>query len=692
MIYRNPYITLKIITGFILLLLFVRCDIQPQKAKTEILWDNFGVPHIYGKNLKEMYYGFGWAQMENHANLILQLYAEARGRASEYWGESHFESDKKIWQFNIPDRSQINYQQQDPVFKSYLDAFVNGMNDYAQAYPESIGSKVKQVLPVNGVDVMAHILRVLCLEFIAGEDLFYINRASNMGSNAYAIAPSKSASGNAMLLTNPHLPWTGLFTFFEAHLISKDYNAYGVSLVGVPTLAMAFNPHLGWAMTVNTLDGSDRYKLVLQKNGYLLDGNLTTFEKKTHLFNVSQNDGTQKEISVTFEYSQHGPIISKNDTMAYALRFVGMENARIFEQFHKMAGSSNLPAFESALRMLQIPMFNIIYADQSGNILYLFNGNIPERPEGDFKFWKGTIDGTVSKYIWHKYHDYEDLPKVINPSSGFLQNCNDPPWTCTYPPVLNPADFPVYLAPRFMHLRAQRATNMILNNLSISFDQLKGYKLNTGLEAADRFIDDLLYAVEKYPDTTTLHAANILKNWDRKTDSDSRGAVLFTHWFDQLDGSLFEKQWDPSYPISTPDGISDQKKAVELLIGAANEIKEKYGSMDIAWGDVHRFRMNELDYPANGGPERYGIFRTIDYLEDTDHKKRAGFGDTYTAITEFGKKVRAQVFLSYGNASQPGNKHIGDQLKLLSEKKLRPAFLEKDEILKNLEKRERFDM
>ena len=689
MIYRDQLIARVIITGF-MLLLFVKCNIRPQKIENEILWDNFGVPHIYGDNLEEMYYGFGWAQMENHANLILQLYAEARGRASEYWGEAHFELDKKIWLFNIPDQAETNYQKQDPVFKSYLDSFVNGMNDYARAYPESIGDRVMQVLPVKGVDVMAHMLRVLCFEFIAGEDLFYINRASKMGSNAYAIAPSRSASGNAMLLTNPHLPWGGLFTIFEAHLISKDFNAYGCSLVGIPTLVMAFNPHLGWAMTVNTMDGSDRYELVLQKDGYLLDGDLKIFEKKRHQFNVLQKDGTQREMRVTYEYSRHGPVISKNDRKAYALRFVGMENTRIFEQFHNMAGSSTLFEFESALRMLQIPMFNILYADQSGNILYLFNGNIPVRPESDYAFWKGTIDGTKSNYIWHNEHDYDALPKVINPTSGFLQNCNDPPWTCTYPPVLDPADFPVYIAPRFMHLRAQRAINMILNNPSISFNQLTACKLNTGLEAADRFVDDLLYAVEKYPDSTATHAALILKNWDRKTDAGSRGAVLFTRWFDQVNSSLFEKQWDPNLPVTTPDGISDQKKAVELLVAAANDLKVKYGSMDISWGDVHRFRINGLDYPANGGPEKYGIFRAMDYSEDADHIKRAGFGDTYTAITEFGKKVKAQVLLSYGNASQPGNIHFGDQLKLLAEKKLRPALLEKDDILKNLEKREKY--
>ena len=127
---------------------------------------------------------------------------------------------------------------------------------------------------------------------------------------------------------------------------------------------------------------------------------------------------------------------------------------------------------------------------------------------------------------------------------------------------------------------------------------------------------------------------------------------------------------------------------MEILVKAYKTVKEKYGSADIAWGEVNRFRIGSYDYPANGGPDNFGIFRTMYFADDKDNKKHAVAGDTYVAVTEFGDKVKASVLLGYGNATQPGNKHIGDQLKMLSEKKLRPALLEKDDILKNLEKQE----
>jgi acyl-homoserine-lactone acylase len=333
-------------------------------------------------------------------------------------------------------------------------------------------------------------------------------------------------------------------------------------------------------------------------------------------------------------------------------------------------------------------MFNVIYADKKGNILYVFSGNVPRRSGGDFSFWKGTIDGSRSDYIWKQTLGYDELPRVLNPPSGFIQNCNDAPWTCTYPPVLDPMKFPAYLSSQWMGWRPQRAINMIKDNNSITFDQLVDYKLNTGMEVGDRFLDDLLKAVERFPDSLAIKASGVLKKWDRKTDCDSRGAILFAQWWDQINPAMYKVGWDSATPVSTPDGLADEKEAVKLLSAAASVVLAKYGSLDIPWGDVNRLRINGLDYPANGGPDKYGIFRTLYFVPDKDKKTHPVAGETYFAVTEFGKKVRAKVMLSYGNATQKGNKHIGDQLKLMSEKKLRPALLDKSEVLDNLEKRE----
>ncbi|HVV56399.1 MAG TPA: penicillin acylase family protein, partial [Mucilaginibacter sp.] len=232
-----------------------------QKRQPEILWDNYGVPHIYSKTTAGMYYAFGWAQMHNDANLLLKLYAQARGIAAQYWGKAYLNNDVNVQRFDLSELANKIYSEQHVEYRNYLNAFVKGINDYAKAHPENIGTDYKQILPVTPQDVIAHCVNVLSLVFVAGDNIYQARKQGGPpGSNAMAIAASRSASKHAMLLANPHLPWWGLFTFFEAHLNGPGFDAYGAALVGMPVLAIAFNNNLGWTHTVNTMDASTRYQ------------------------------------------------------------------------------------------------------------------------------------------------------------------------------------------------------------------------------------------------------------------------------------------------------------------------------------------------------------------------------------------------------------------------------------------------
>lgn len=716
LLFKLTYTFMKgtIFIPVLLVVLLFSCGEKEPQNRTEVIWDKWGVPHVYAGNEADMYYAFGWVQMQHHANLILKLYAEARGRAAEYFGEEYLESDQMMHLFNLPDSSAAQYDRTTDTDKQLLDAFVKGLNDYAKAHPDKIDERVKVVLPVSAVDVLSHGKRVMNLEFLGGKDIrsavYEIKESRNEiipGSNSYAIAPSKSASGNAMLVANPHLPWSDFYLFFEAHLNAPGFNVYGVTLVGMPVLNIAFNEQLGWTHTVNTIDASDRYELTLQDGGYLLDGKTKPFEEKSISIKVLQKDGTTQEKDIRLKYSQHGPVIGETDDKAYAVRIAGLEKDSYYAQYHRMGKAGNMDEFEEALRMMQIPMFNLVYADKEGNIIYLFNGNIPVRKEGDWSFWNGKVDGSRSDLIWNSYHNLDDLPKLVNPETGFVQNANDAPWTSTYPVLLNPDDFAPYMSPkpeeRPTSFRAQRAINLIKDDDSISFEELVDYKLNTGMEVADRFLDDLLAAVELFPDSLAMAAGLVLQKWDGETNADSKGAVLFGRWFDKLENDIFAIPWSVESPLSTPDGLNNPEKAVALLSETARKVVEEYGSIDVAWGDVNRFRINDIEFPGNGSHHDHGVFRTVyfsphgenretgnsedqekDLRNTTYHKNYAYHGDTFVAVIEFGETVRAEILLSYGNASQPGNKFAGNQLELLSKKQLRSAFLSREDILKNM--------
>lgn len=662
------------------------CHEVPQG--TEILWDTWGVPHIYAKDSADLLCAYGWAQMHNHGDLILRLYGQARGRAAEYWGESYLEDDRLLRLMGVPQRSQSWYEAQSPEFRTYLDAFIAGMNAYAERHRDKIDDEVEVVLPIRATDVLSHTQRTIHLTFVGWVLPSMAKKWQGTASNAWAIAPSRSANGNAMLLANPHLPWSDRFTWIEAQLTAPGINAYGATLVGTPMLGIAFNDYLGWSHTVNTFDGLDVYELTLTDGGYRWDGGSLAFETEQQIIKVKLEDGTLREEKLVMKQSVHGPVLAEKNGKAIAVRMTGLDQPHMFEQYWDMVRATNLKEFEQALERLQIPTFNVIYADRDGHILYFFGGRTPKRPFGDWSDWQGTIPGDSSATLWTETHTYRDLPRVVDPESGWVQNANDPPWTSTFPMALNPDDFPAYLSPDGMAFRPQRSVRMLDADKQVTFAELIHYKHSTRMELADRILDDLLPATQQYGAPLAKKAAEVLQNWDRRADADSRGAVLFTAWAREVGFGVFATPWSKEQPRITPDGLKDPKAAASALQRAAQRVRDKYGALNVPWGEVYKLRYAGKDLPANGGPGKYGIFRVLNFASEEDGRFRAVGGDSYVALVEFSKPVKAKTLLSYGNATQPNSPHRGDQLQLFARKELRPVWRTREEIEVHLEKRE----
>jgi acyl-homoserine-lactone acylase len=686
-----------IIVLFLVFHAFVGADFVASSQTKEILWDTWGVPHIFAKNDEGAFYAFGKAQMHSHGDLILRLYGQARGRASEYWGQNYLESDKWVRTMGVPQRARDWYEAQSPSFRRDLDAFAAGINAYVSEHPERINNDVKLVLPVSAVDVIAHTQRVIHFTFVVSPGVIAGTAAQwpANGSNAWAIAPARSMSGKAMLLANPHLPWSDLFLFYEAQISAPGINAYGATLVGFPVLLIAFNDHLGWTHTVNTLDGADLYELTLVAGGYRWNGQPRSFENRQEVFKVKQPDGTLKENPIVIKQSIHGPVVVEKKDKALALRVVGLDRPGMLEEWWEMGRAKNLSAFESALKRMQIPMFNVIYADRLGHSMYLFNGLVPVRAKGDFAYWQGIVPGDTSANLWTKEHPYEDLPRVLDPSSHWLQNTNDPPWSTTYPLALDSKRFPSYMSPSFLDFRSQRSIRMISTDESITFAELIKDKHSTRMELADRLLPQLIPAARQSGGGVAREAAQVLDAWDRSAEAASRGAVLFLFWVREMklmgsSANGFVSPWDVNNPTTTPNGLADPKRAVAALETAAGKVKTAFGALDVAWGDVARLRDGKGDSPSNGGPGGLGIFRVVEYGQTKDGHLQAGFGDSFVCIVEFTKPVHASVLLTYGNASQSGSPHLGDQLKLFGKQELRTAWRSRKEIEAHLESRETF--
>ena len=673
---------------------------EEKTPKGEILWDTYGVPHIYGSDAETVFYGYGWAQASSHANTIFRLYGESRGKGAEYWGADYEDTTKWLIMNDVPARAQVWYEAQTPEFRANLDAFAKGMNDYAAEHPEAIDPDVAKVLPISGVDVVAHAHRLMNFVYVASPGRTVGEgdppELEKQGSNTWAVGPSKTASGNTMLLQNPHLPWSmPFFIYYEAHLVGPDFEVYGATQVGLPVIRFAFNQQMGISNTVNGMVGATTYELTLKDNGYLFDGEVLPFDVKETSYKVLQPDGTELEKPLSIRSTVHGTVFERPDGKVVALRVAGLDRPGMLQQYFDMVTSKSYDDFHAAMERDQVPTFNISYADRDGHIEYIFNGIAPKRSSGDIRFWQGLVPGDTSEYLWTDIHDFNDLPRITDPESGFVANSNDPPWEATLPVAYKPEDFPPYFAPRTpLSMRAQNSLQMMTKAKDLTLDDFVDLKLSSRALMADRVLPDLLAEASKDTDPDMQKAVQILTDWDRTFSMDNRAGVLFEEWGKLFAGPRmtgvdgFAVPWSADDPINTPSGLKDPKAAVELLRKAIASTKMKYGTIDPVYGDVSRFILEDVNVPGHSGYGNLGSFDVITWSEPNEDGVRTPLhGETWVAMVEFSTPVKAYGRMSYGNSRQPGTTHYSDQLKLLSDNEYRELWLQRDQVEAHLERR-----
>jgi acyl-homoserine-lactone acylase len=674
---------------------------------SQILWDRYGVAHVYAKSVTDLFYGFGWAMAHSHGDILAKLYAEARGRAAEYYGTDELKNDRWMAINDVPARARLWLRQQSPEFRANLEAFASGINDYARAHPDSLSQQARRVFPVSATDVIAHEQRLFQFTYAAPVSLAdqlppdaVAAPGESAGSNGWAIAPSRSASDRAMLLMNPHLSWVpGWSTYYEIQLSAPGVDLYGATQVGLPVLRFVFSDYLGFTHTVNSPAAVTFYRIAAAPGGYRFDGKVLPFRMRHQTLRIRQPDGSFTSEILTVRTTVQGPVVGERDGAPIAMRVAGLDRPYALEEYWRMANAHDFAGFQAAVARLQVPTFNILYADRDGHIEYLYNGLVPRHATGDLHYWSSTVPGDTSKTLWRDYLSFDELPKVIDPPGGTVENSNDPPWDAAWPNVLDPAPFasaiPPVPAARTM-LRAARGIYMLSEDRKISFDQLIADKWSHKSELADRVLPDLLEAAVRYGDDLAKRAAAVLARWDRTTDAGSRGALLFLDWAQRpgaasgFEPEGFARAFDIYRPLTTPSGLSDPERAVRALEAAAQDMLASSGALDTPWGQVMRLKIDSVDLPASGAPGQLGVFDVLNYSPLENGTRTANFGGSYVAVVSFDRPTRAKVLLSYGASSQPGSPHRSDQLPLLSKGILRDAWRNRAEVEANLESRDIF--
>ena len=530
--------------------------------------DRFGIPHIRAQTEEAAAYAFGYAQAEDHGALIVRRLIAARGEEAKYFGESGVENDFAMARLDNLAESRRGLAQVGATFRRMLAAYAAGVNAYArQSNPLSTS------IPLfDAADVMAS-LRAPSVAAISRPGIVRQLRAKyegqapdvaplldeDPGSNALALAGSRTTSGKPMLLGNPHLDWSSLY--WEAHVtVPGRINFYGSTLAGLPVLRAGFNDRLGFVQTNNAPDLEDIYRLPLDPavpDSYLFENRSYAMTRRDASIEVRSSGGDLHRETRTSWHSHLGPIVHRDATAAFALRSVRLEAWQYLEGFHLAAGARTLDQFLGVMRGRYVPTSNFTYADADGNILYLWNARLPERLD-DGTSYNLDVPG-LQKYLWRGLHALDDLPQSLNPPDGYVQNGNNPPRFASVGHPIDMRRFPSYVERGALGLRPQLALRMLEERQRFSTEDVISLKFDTRMLLAERVKRPLVEALRAVPSLSGEARSGLetLEAWDNHASAASRGAALFIRFWDTSSRDVrqpFGTPWDENRPVRDAGG------------------------------------------------------------------------------------------------------------------------------------------
>jgi acyl-homoserine-lactone acylase len=649
--------------------------------QVEIIRTAYGVPHIRAQNFKAAGYALGYAQVEDYGDIVPIMLLRARGELARVFGQDSIDSDfrnRPNWLDATRGYALLSHETRD-----MYDGFAAGVNAYIRLHRAEFRPGIEPRF--TGIDALT-----TDMELPDRRSLERLLRrlpeapASERGSNAWALAPSRTRSGKAILLRNPHLDWDA--GYYEAHLtIPGVVDFYGDFRIGGPFQTIGgFNARLGWSTTNNAVDGDEVYALTVdpaRPDHVLFDGASIPLRRETMTIAYKNGDRLAEESRELLSTSI-GPVVGRSKDQVFVWKYAGGGDWRLGEMWLRMMRARDLAEWKQALRMLAKPSSNFTYADADGNIFYVWYGQLPARPHvsgGD----TAVIAATSSRQVWTHLMPFDSLPQVQNPKGGYVHNENDTFHYTNLNEIISTGAFPALPPPR-LGLRTQLALELISGKDKLSLEDVVRLKHTTRMLLADRVKPDLLAAL-KTADASAevVAAAELLARWDNTVAPESRGSVLFDLWWTRYgevrpdvrgaerEALLYRRPWTAEDPIHTPEGLRSPERAVTAFVWAVREAKQRFGSWDVTWGEVHRARRGAVDVAAGGCPGGLGCFRVFWFSEAPDGKRVVSGGDGWVLAVEFGAVPRAYSVLAYGESAKPASKHHADQLAMFARGELK---------------------
>jgi acyl-homoserine-lactone acylase len=671
--------------------------------------DAYGTPHVFGKSDASTVFGLAYAQAEDNFAQVEEDFGLAIGRGAEIYGSELIDEDRLNRALEIERFAKSDYDAIDPKMRGLCDAFAAGINFYLQHHPNvhpQLLTRIEAWYPLAFIRYSYYEIGYARDPKLGSSPLLTSHVFDSVefqnGSNGWVIAPSRSATGHAMLFIDPHLPFFGRKQVYEAHIHSDEgWDFSGYARFGFPFPYVGHNPNIGWASTDNAADSVDGYVEHFDdpKNplSYRYGDNHKLAEEHTEVIRVKTSTGVEPR---TFRMLRtiHGPILTSFEGHPVAVRLPKYDSHGWLPEWYEMTHARNLAELKAALSHLDMLFGNVMSADRDGNIFYVYNAAVPRRDE-QFD-WSHPVDGSDPRTEWKGYYPFEKLPQLTNPATGWIENCNTSPFFLTSSGNPDPKDYPKYMVreagPDANNPRGRASQRILGTTTRFSFDDWKKAVFDTHVIMADELLPEWLATLRKSAiDSTVAEAVQELERWDHRSTADSVAMTVFTLW----DYSIWRTK------AATPETFN------ESLRGVLADLSKQFGTWRVPYGNLNRlqrsvaygkppfanptfdppfgsptFDDDESSLPIAAVPNWEGSPFTMYSVPGKQGRQRYGVhGDTYVSVVEFGATTNAASIMTFGESADPKSKHFFDQAPLYVKGQFKPSWMTLEEVKQHSE-------
>lgn len=694
----------------------VRTQWRQQADRVTIVRDDWGIAHVRGKTDADAVFGMVYAQAEDDFDRVETNYINAMGRLAEAEGAAAIWQDLRMKLFIQPDDLRARYQASPAWLQDLMTSWADGLNYYLATHKEVKPRVIRHFEPWMALSfsegsIGGDIERVS----LAGLQDFYENRPVAMakpdralpdkalgGSNGIAISPANSSSGNALLLINPH---TSLFFRSELQMTSEEgLNAYGAVTWGQFFVYQGFNEHAGWMHTTSGVDVVDEYlETVVEKEGehfYRHGDSLRPWTTSTMTIPYRAATGEMLSREFTVYRTHHGPIVRKDGDKWVSIALMHKPVEALSQSFLR----TKVRNYRQLLEVVELKANssnNTIFADSSGNIAYLHPQFIPRRdPNFDYLT---PVDGSNPAADWGDLHSLDEAPNILNPPNGWIMNTNNWPYSAADQFSPRAEQFPRYMDRFGENPRGIHATMLLRNRKDFTLETLRAAAYDSYLPIFAQLTPDLIEAFDRSDGSAVLvrkltEPIRLLRGWDYNWSAESIPTTLAIFWGETLFENISGGRRAPGMVTYEAMAQATPEQKLQALEDAVDRLENDFGSWRTPWGEINRFQRpaGTSDLAFSDAEPSLGIgFTSIRWgsLAAFEARRYPGTkhlygttGNSFVAVVEFGKRVRALAVTAGGASGDPASPHFLDQAGRYASGDLREVYFYPDQLVGHTER------